>query len=164
MISFFRNRRAERAEALLEETKDEFYQQLEQINAEHWAMINKLCDAHDAHRASIEVLHVSMEYEAMRERTELKKAHASELSRVITESEKLKDDMDRLRLLVTPALQNVELPKERTGPPSFDKEVISGTPWQRILHREIAAQEKAAAPKYVNVADKPPEGSTTKEN
>jgi len=139
-LTIFRNRRAEFAEALLEHTDHQFRQQLEQLKTEHWAVINKLCVAHDAHRASIEALHVSMEYEAMRERADLKKAHAEELNRVIDENQKLKDDMDRLRLLLTPALQSVELPKERTATPSPKEETLTGTPWQRVLKRETAMQ------------------------
>lgn len=111
--------------------------------------------------AAIERLHLTMEYEAMRERTELKSAHAAELNRVIEENQKLRDDMDRLRLLITPALQNVELPKERSAtPPPPRTETLIGTPWQRVLQREIAAQERAAVAKHTIPAETPLEGES----
>ena len=108
---------------------------------EEWAMATeRLIAAHRAHIEAIQNLHLTIEFESMRERTDLKKAHAEELNRVIEENQKLKDDVDRFRLLLTPALQNVELPKERTAPPSPSAETVTGTPWQRTLKRELANQ------------------------
>jgi len=118
----------------------------------------RLVEAHKAHVAAIEGLNLQLQYEAMRERVELKKAHAEELNHVIEENQKLRDDMDRLRLLVTPALQNVELPKERSAPPPPRTDVFVGTPWQRIQAREMQKQDEAATRKHVRPADYPLEG------
>jgi hypothetical protein len=86
---------------------------------------------HEQELARVESLNQTIQFEAMRERVELKKAHAAELTRVIEENQKLRDDLDRVRLLLTPALQSVELPKERTEPPK-PTEIPVGTPWQRV--------------------------------
>lgn len=65
----------------------------------------------------------------------LEKAHAEHLRYVIEENQKLRDDLDRTRLLLNPALQSVELPKERTEPPKPTAESEIGTPWQRLQRR-----------------------------
>jgi hypothetical protein len=72
---------------------------------------------------------------------EMKSAHAEELNRVIEDNRKLGRDIERLRLYLTPALQNVELDPDRTPPPSPAQDVYAGTPWQRIQKREIAKQD-----------------------
>lgn len=152
----FRNARAEAAEAanqrLVEMWKESACRQIDSTA--------QLVDAHKAHVAAIEALNLQLQFEAMRERTELKKAHADELNRVIEENQKLRDDIDRLRLLVTPALQNVELPKERSSAPPPPSETFTGTPWQRVLQREIAAQDRAAAAKHTKPAGAPLEGES----
>jgi hypothetical protein len=155
----FRNRRAEYAEGLFERAKDGWRVELDNIRAEHWKNVEVLVQAHREHIAAIEALHNSIELQSVTGYAEMKTAHARELNRVIDENRKLQDDMDRLRLLLTPALQNVELPKERTAPPP-PSEVITGTPWQRVLQREIAAQERAAARKMTQPADVPLEGES----
>jgi hypothetical protein len=119
--------------------------------------------------ADIQSLHNIIEYEALRERTELKKAHAEELSRAITEIQRLKDDLDRFRLLLTPALQTVELPKEREAREATQEPkgevAFTGTPFQRLAKQVIAEQEAAAKAKkstrYVKPAEAPlPQGES----
>ena len=148
MWNLFRNRAAER---IVELWKADVCRNVDAMAA--------LVKAHENHVAAIEALNLQLQYEAMRERVELKTAHAAELARVITESEKLRDDMDRLRLLITPALQGVELPKERTAPqPPSD--IPTGTPWQRVQKREILKQEQDWARKHTKPAAAPLEGES----
>lgn len=147
--NIFRNKRAEWLERELQWQQDR-----------HQAEMNIAECAHQKHLADVQSLNLVIQYEAMRERIELKKAHADELNHVIEENQKRRDDNERLRLLVTPALQNVELPKERSAPPPPSKEVFTGTPWQRVLQREIAAQDRAAAAKHTKPADAPLEGES----
>ena len=158
-MTIFRNRRAERAEALLEDTKNELFQMIDEIRSENWASGNRLIDAHREHVRAMELLHAVIEGDAMRERIETKNAHAAELNRVIEENQRLKDDLDRFRLLLTPALQSVELPKERevreAATPEPREEVITGTPFQRMAKKFLAEQEKAASKRYVKPADAP---------
>lgn len=73
--------------------------------------------------------------------TELKNAHAQQVSYVIQENAKLRDDLDRTRLFLTPALQSVQLRQDDSQPPP-PSEVPTGTPWQRVLARELKAQEE----------------------
>lgn len=77
----------------------------------------------------------------------LQSAHASELNRVIEENQKLRDELDRTRLFLNPALQHVQLNSEQDNstPPSPEEIIPTGTPWQRIMAREIQAQKNAAA-------------------
>lgn len=156
-MTIFRNRRAEALEERLIDERHDHNVQMQ--------LVLKL----QAERiADMQSLHTTMEYEAMRERTELKSAHAAELNRVIEENQRLKDDLDRFRLLLTPALQTVELPKEReareAAAPEPASEVFQGTPFQRLAKQVIAEQEKAAktgSRKYVKPADAPlPQGES----
>src|SRR6266403_2676418 len=80
--------------------------------------------------------------------TELKKAHELELLRAIEECARLRDEAQRIRLYLTPSLQNVQLEPDKSAPPAPSAETYTGTPWQRILAREIAKQEKAVAARY----------------
>lgn len=60
-----------------------------------------------------------------------------------TLNEKLRDDIDRLRLFLTPGLQRVDLHPDTT-PASADPKmdpVVSGTPWQRVKARELAEDD-----------------------
>lgn len=159
-ITIFRNREAEilREEirrltethshdrARFHDYNDQWVKRLEEMHQRQLDGIN--CDYQEVQRLHERLLAesnaalIELRYEALRERTELKKAHAEELNRVIEDNQKLKDDMDRLRLLLTPALQNVELPKERTAPPSPSNATVTGTPWQRVLKREAELQEE----------------------
>lgn len=104
-------------------------------------------------------LHTTLEYEALRERVETKKAHAEELSRVIEENHRLREDNKRLQILALPALRNVETEPDRSAPPSPAEDVYAGTPWQRILAREMAKQEREAREK-LNAKAKPVEGES----
>lgn len=147
-MKIFRNRRAEWLE-----------RELQWQQERHQAELNiKECDQ-AKHLADVQSLNQTLQYEAMRERVELKKAHAEELSRVIEENQRLKDDLDRFRLLLTPALQSVELPKEREAreatTPEPREEVFQGTPFQRMAKKFLAEQEKSSGKRYVRPADAP---------
>lgn len=87
---------------------------------------------------------------------DLKKAHAETLARVIEDNRVLRDEAQRIRLYLTPALQSVSVEPDRSAPPSPNMETHTGTPWQRILAREIAKQEKEAAARFT----KPVEGES----
>jgi len=80
--------------------------------------------------------------------TDLKKAHAEELARAIEDSRILREEAQRIRLYLTPALQSVQLEPDKAAPPSPAPDTYTGTPWMRILQREIAKQEKAVAARY----------------
>jgi hypothetical protein len=86
--------------------------------------------------------------------TDLKKAHADELNRAIEECARLRDEAQRIRLYLTPALQSVQLEPDKSGPPA-PTEVPMGTPWQRILAREVAKQEKEWAARHVQPVETP---------
>jgi hypothetical protein len=123
--------------------KEQLYAQTSRSQEE----IARVISLHEQELVRVESLNQTLQYEAMRERAELKKAHAVELNRVIEENQKLRDDIDRTRLLLNPALQSVELPKERTEPPKPEN-VPTGTPWQRIQAEHamrLAREEKDRA-------------------
>lgn len=95
---------------------------------------------------------------------ELKKAHAAELSRVIEENQQLRDDVKRLQLLAIPALKNVEIHPDTAPPPAPVEDIFRGGAWNRVLAREIAAQEKAAASRYVRPVIPTEEGAANGSN
>ena len=69
----------------------------------------------------------------------LREVHASELAYERQLNEKLRDDLDRVRLFITPSLQQINLHPD-TAPASEEpkKEVApTGTPWQRVRARMI---------------------------
>jgi hypothetical protein len=77
---------------------------------------------------------------------DLKKAHAEELDRVITESDRLRGEIDRFRLYFAPGLPPIGQPigttEEAPKPGQNGEEVTyAGTPWMRILQSELAKQE-----------------------
>jgi hypothetical protein len=117
---------------------------------------NQMRDLREAH--DLEVARLQSVHESAREL--LEKAHADHLRYVIEENQKLRDDLDRTRLLLNPALQSVELPKERTEPPKPTEESEIGTPWQRLQRRHAhemmeldkAERAKKSAPILVPVA------------
>jgi hypothetical protein len=119
-------------------------------------------EKHEKEIARIESLNQIIQYEAMRELAEVKKAHAVELFRVIEENQRLRDDAKRLQLLAIPALKNVELEPDKTPPPSPQEGVYLGTPWQRVLARELEAQERAAKNKFTRPV--PAEGASEPAN
>lgn len=124
----------------------------------HEAIRLETQEKHEKELARLESLNQTIQYEAMRELAETKKTHAAELFRVIEENQRLREDAKRLQLLVIPALKNIELEPDKTPPPSPSEAVFAGTPWQRVLAREIAAQEKAARDKFTRPM--PAEGAT----
>lgn len=153
--AIFRNRRAEAAEANTERIVGLWKEQVcRTIDAEA-----KLVEAHAAHVAAIEALNVQLQYEAMRERTELKKAHAEELSRVIQENKKFWDELTKVRYVETPALRQVQLEEDRQPPPSPMTEIPVGTPWQRVQARYMKEQEEEARRRFVKPANAPVEGA-----
>jgi len=73
----------------------------------------------------------------------LKKTHAEELSRVMVQNDKLRDELQRTRILLSPGLQAVTLPHENddeTPPPVM--EPLSGTPWQRLKAQMIREDDE----------------------
>ena len=142
--------------------------QLQQQQLRHIENLRFVRSSHESELARVESLNQTIQFEAMRERVELKKAHAEELFRVIEENQRLKDDLDRFRLLLTPALQTVELPKEReareAAAPEPKVDEFAGTPFQRMAKQYIAEQEKSAktgSRKFVKPADAPlPQGES----
>lgn len=126
----------------------------------HQAHTLWLQENHEKEIARLEALNLDAKVEALRERSDLKKAHAQELSRVIEDNQKLHDDLDRTRLFLTPALQSVSLGTEadRSSPPTPEN-VPTGTPWQRILNREMKKQEDEAKQRLTKPADAPVGGS-----
>lgn len=128
-----------------------------EMAARHAAADLQAQEKHREDIARIQSLNETIQYEAMRELAEVKKSHAAELNRVIEENQRLREDAKRLQLLVIPALKNIELEPDKTPPPS-PSEVFAGTPWQRVLAREIAAQEKAARDRFTRPV--PAEGAT----
>jgi hypothetical protein len=98
---------------------------------------------------------------------DLKKAHAEELKRVIEESQRLRNENERFRLLYSPVDRKAQTQQDEdessTRPTSekttFGEMVAAGTPWQRILAREIAAQ--FAEPIARAVPDNPPNEVTS---
>jgi hypothetical protein len=93
---------------------------------------------------------------------ELKSSHASELNRVIDENRRLREENDRLQLYV--------IPRPKSGSPSRDEEedsrtppspqveqIPAGTPWQRILRREVELDAERYARKVMTPVTTSPE-------
>jgi len=77
---------------------------------------------------------------------EQKTAYAAEISRVITHNERLAEELQRTRVLLSPGLQGITLPHEIEDDASEAKEVISfATPWQREEARLHAEDAKRTA-------------------
>lgn len=110
----------------------------------HAAECDRLESRHNSEIARLESLHQTIEFEAMRELAEAKKAHAAELARVINDSQKMWDELTKMRYVQTPALQTVDLEPDRK-PPSLSPASGQGTPWQQVLRREMQKQEEEAA-------------------
>jgi|GEM_PF-2739184 len=156
--NLFRNRRAEAAEANAERIvalwKEQVCRQIE--------MEARLVEAHRVHVAAIEALNLQLQYESMRERTELKKAHADELKRVIEEKQKLWDELTKVRYVETPALRQVQVntTEDSAPPPSPKLETPVGTPWQRVQRFYAEQQEAAARTRFTKPAEAPVKGET----
>ena len=88
-----------------------------------------------------------------REIEELKKTHAEERERDISQIQRLQDERQRTRILLTPGLQAVSLPHEHEDSPPPASEEPTGTPWMRVRAKELKRldeewrkqQEKSAA-------------------
>lgn len=155
--AIFRNRRAEAAEANVERIVGLWKEQVcQRIDAEV-----RLIEAHREHVAAIEALNTQLQFEAMRERTELKKAHAEELKRVIEEKQKLWDELTKVRYVETPALRQVQVNSEKddSAPPSPKFETPVGTPWQRVQKFYADQEERAAKVRLTKPAETPVEGA-----
>lgn len=86
---------------------------------------------------------------------EIKKAHAEELTHANVSTDRLRDELQRTRILLSPGLANVALPHEYDSQLPDENlnvfEIPTGTPWMRLqaLYRKEqaaeAAKEKAAA-------------------
>ena len=75
---------------------------------------------------------------------ELKNANAEELSRCINEANRGWAEADRLRQYLIPGLPTSTRQAEPDNTPPVKDEVETGTPWQRVLKREMKAQEEMA--------------------
>jgi hypothetical protein len=102
--------------------------------------------------------------ERVQELERIEKAHAAELSRAIEENRSLRDELERTRIVLTPALQSVTLPKERDNtPPPLPEKIITGTPWQRVqakYYADLDEQDKIKNSRFVKPVDAPVEGES----
>ena len=87
---------------------------------------------------------------------DLKSSHVAELNRAISECDSLRDELARTRLYLTPGIQNISTKPDTSGPP-IPENTPTGGAWQRVLRREMAAQEEetrtAAAEKHRKAAE-----------
>lgn len=113
-----------------------------------------------SHTLWLETQVVELKAEHAKQIADLKKTHGEQLAYAIKQADKLRDDLDRTRLLLNPALQSVTLKHEQdSSPPPPPSEIEGGTPWMRFRAKAIAEQEVAAKPKnYVKPASTPVEG------
>jgi hypothetical protein len=74
---------------------------------------------------------------------ELKSAHLAELNRAISECDSLRDELARTRLYLTPGIQSISTKPDTSGPP-IPENVPTGGAWQRVIAREMKAQEEQA--------------------
>jgi len=89
---------------------------------------------------------------------ELKIAHARELGRAITEAIRAMGEADRLRLYLTPELRTIGQSEPETISGARKEHVFTGTPWQRVLAREIAKQDADWTVRHVKPAEEKPDG------
>jgi hypothetical protein len=73
---------------------------------------------------------------------DLKTAHAETRKHDIEEIQSLRDELARTRLYLTPGIQNISTKPDTSGPP-IPENTPTGGAWQRILRREMAAQQEA---------------------
>jgi hypothetical protein len=87
---------------------------------------------------------------------DLKTSHAAERFHDIEEIQSLRDELARTRLYLTPGIQNISTKPDTSGPP-IPENTPTGGAWQRVLRREMAAQEEetrtAAAEKHRKAAE-----------
>src|SRR5689334_8396384 len=87
-------------------------QELLEMTARHAAAMLQMQKKHEEEISRIESLNQTIQFEAMRERTELKKAHAEELNRAIEEKRKMFDELTKVRYVEKPALAQVQIGDE----------------------------------------------------
>jgi hypothetical protein len=93
---------------------------------------------------------------------DLKKAHARELNRVISENQRLWDELTKVRYVETPALQRIQIGEDKTPPPTPSEDLGGLTPWERVRAKYIKEQEMQATRRYTTPAVSPDEaGGTT---
>jgi hypothetical protein len=74
----------------------------------------------------------------------LREQHEFELQYARSETERLQREIDRLRLYLTPALAANQQTSDESTLSTSGKTIYTGTPWQRVLAREIAEQDAEA--------------------
>jgi len=82
--------------------------------------------------------------------TDLKSAHAEAWKHVIDENEKLLDLCERYRVALNPTVA-----KDTREAPPQPLEENAGSPWQRVLRREMKRQQEEVAHVRVKPADAP---------
>lgn len=92
----------------------------------------RILELKEAHQREIAALNGTI--------AEIKSAHAETVSRLVSEIERLRDDLDRTRLFLNPGLANVNTSRtqDTSGPPVPSNEPVSA--YQRTLKREWEAQ------------------------
>ena len=76
---------------------------------------------------------------------EVKKLHAAELARVISELDKLQQEYARLLRVMHPAVQSIALPGEEKEEPKSDMPLFPGVSrFDRFRNQKIWEQEQAA--------------------
>jgi len=73
---------------------------------------------------------------------EMKKAHTEELNRVRTYSDRLSDELQRTRILLSPGLSAVSLPHEHEDSSTMEEVKFHGTPWMRVQKQMEEEDEK----------------------
>jgi hypothetical protein len=122
--------------------------ELSRQRLEHSMAMESLRQSHVEEITRLELLHLDAISQHLKTLSDLKKAHAEEMARVIEENKRLWDDAERVRLYLTPSLQSVQTTSERlreenSPPPTLDP-LEMGTPWERLKKKEWARQEAEA--------------------
>ena len=74
----------------------------------------------------------------------MKKIHAAELARVISELDKLQQEYGRLLRVMHPAVQSIALPGEEKIEPKETTPIFGGSRWEQFKAQKIWEQEQAA--------------------
>lgn len=87
----------------------------------------------------------------------LKSAHTEELNRAITDADRLRGEVTRLRLYLIPPIAEDRQPEseQKSGTAAL---VFTGTPWQRVLAREVAAQDQDWNARHTKPAEEKTDG------